>query len=81
MKTLYSALESEIKLGEALKKIQYSTRKYIVNNEIKENLKKMLNEIYDEKLRMRENVKTNDLISSDRLNLINDDKSIIFKCN
>lgn len=81
MRTFYSNLDSEVKLSEALKKIKYNTRKKIVNNEIKEKLKKMLAEIFDERLSLREEVKLMDLISTDRLNLMNnDDKSIIFKC-
>ncbi len=80
MKNLYSNLDSENKLAEALKKIKYNTRKYIVSNEIKANLKKMLAEIFDEKLKIKDEVKSLDLVSIDRMNLISDDKSIIFKC-
>ncbi len=79
--TLYSDLDSEVKLAEALKKLQYNTRKYIVNKEVKEKLKRMLSEIFDERLRLREEVKSIDPVSSDRLNLMNnEDNSIMFKC-
>jgi hypothetical protein len=80
MLTFYSNLDSEAKLSEALKKLKYNSRKNIVNNEIKEKLKRMLSEIFDERLCLKEEVRSMDLISTDRLKLMsNDDKSIIYK--
>ena len=77
MNTKFSSLESEVKLNEALKGIQFDNRKFTVKDEIKDKLKALLMELYDEKLTLKEDLIMKDDQSSDRLNILQDDRSII----
>lgn len=70
-------MESEVKLQQALKALNLSSMKYVISTKSKQRLKNLLMEIFNDNLTLREDILKQDLISSDRVNLINEDRIFI----
>lgn len=81
MLTQFNSLESNINLSKALKLNQNLNRNFAVKNQIKDKLTALLSELYDEKLTLKEDFLAKDAQSSDRMNLLQDNKSVIFQRN